>query len=129
MTFISIANGSHHTVIEASLGLNGIDAVWDDGNDNWEDVEDDPFDPIFLARKRQDDIDNNEKMPVEQITQQDATNAMSEGRARMEMVRLRVIQRTWRPSIQSLFAKIEHLNLCHMTCWKCIGLPTVDPKV
>ncbi len=118
----------HHTVLEAQFGIQGTTVVEDDQNPLWEDTDDDPDDPVLQARRRLDDIENGEKEPRD-LTEEDRTRearqVMAKGRKQLQMTEFHAVQNIWRPAVKSLAVKIEHLNLCGLKCWACVGLPLI----
>ncbi len=125
-----IAQNIHHIVVKTLYDINEETRYENDDNLLWKNVKNDFMNLIFLARKRLNDIENDEKMSLDAINdeKQYKQNRMmlSKLRITLKMTRFRTIQRMWRRFINTLKRKLRHLRECNMSCRKCRALQKIN---
>jgi hypothetical protein len=126
LTFLyKIAQEIHHTILETRYDIQNITIVDNDENSLWKNIDDDSHDFILQARKKLNDIKNEEKQSRDLIDEnriKEFKQMIAKDRKHLKMFEFHVVQNFWRFVIKFLTRKIDHLNLCELKCWSCVDL-------
>ncbi len=125
-----IVQSIHHIVVKMLYDIS--EETWYENDDNflWENVKNNFMNLIFLTRKRLNDIENDEKMSLDAISDEKQYKQnwmmLSKLRITLKMTRFQTIQRMWLRLINILKRKLRHLRECDMSCRKCRVLQKIS---
>jgi hypothetical protein len=123
--FFRIAQKVHHTILKTRYDIQNVTIVENDENFLWKNIDDDSNDFILQARKKLNDIKNEEKQFRDLIDEnrvKEFKQMIVKDRKHLKMFEFYIVQNFWRFVIKFLTRKIDHLNLCELKCWSCVDL-------